>query len=331
MRNLGVILSVVLAALAAHGQDGPEAPVAPKLLIAWSAYSPRPKHPTIYFYHHDGVEKGKTIGSIKVEGKRSDYRPSLTHDGKLCAFASEEENETSRIFLWDLAAKQLTELANINASKNAQLDAAISGKGDLIAFSAWSHPEGEGRWDVMLYDLRGHKLFSAAGLNQQKYDERQPSLAANGLLACVTNQPGGPGNSDITFYNTAASRPLPDDKLNSPHLEGEPSLSANGRLVAFVSDRPEGEGGRDIYLYDREERRLLPLPGLNSGGHEQSPSLSPSGRYLAFVSERIRGEGERDIYLYDRTTGKLLPTPKLNGKHEDLDPCVIEFDGKPAP
>jgi len=300
----------------------------PKLLIAWSAYSPRPKHPTVYFYHHDGAAQGKTIDSIKVEGKRSDYRPSLTHDGRFCAFASEEENETSRIFLWDMAGKQLTELGDINRSKNAQLDTTISGKGDLLAFSAWSHPEGVGRWDVMLYDVRVKKLFSATGLNEQKWDERQPNLSAVGLLACVSNQPGGAGNSDIVFYDVPSGRRVADDKLNSPHLDAEPSLSADARLVAFVSDRPDGEGGRDIYLHDRQDRKLIPLPGLNSGGQEQTPSLSPSGRYIAFVSERISGEGERDIFLYDRTAGKLLPTPKLNGKHEDLDPCVIEVGGK---
>src|SRR5262249_25898623 len=76
-----------------------------KLLIAFSSYRDRPRHPQIYFYEHDGIDKGKIIGSIPTVNNRSDYHPSLSLDGRYCAFASELENQTSRVFLWDLQEK----------------------------------------------------------------------------------------------------------------------------------------------------------------------------------------------------------------------------------
>jgi Tol biopolymer transport system component len=317
-----VLLAVI--ASSARAEDTPAPDFKPKLLIAHAAYHPRKQHPTIYFYHHDGQSLGKVVGEIKVEGKRSDYHPSLSHDGRRCAFASELENETSRILLWDLGEQKLVDLPDINSSPNALLHATMTGDGKLIAFAAWSHPEGDGRWDVLTYDVPGTRRVHPTGLNTQPLDERMPALSGDGrTLAFTSNDKTGVGVTDIYFHDVASSQTSHDAQLNSPRADIEPSLSADGKLVAFVSDRPGGIGGRDIFLYDRAKRELIALPGLNSVAHEQSPSLSPDGRYVAFVSERSSGEGERDVFVYDRETAKLLATPSLNGKYEGIDPCII--------
>lgn len=320
--RIAIVTSILVTGLVGI-TSGDEEDFTPKLLIAVSSYHPRPKHPTIYFYHHDGQSLGKKVGEVTVSGKRSDYHPSLSADGRWCAFASEEENQTSRIRVWDLQEKKLLELPEANKSPNGQLHASISGSGKLVAFSAWSNPQASGRWDVLLFDVAGNN-FLPLGVNTQALDERMPCLSGDGrLLAYTSNAKGGVGRTDIYFYDLSTGESISDAKLNSSHMDVEPSLSADGRLVAFVSDRREGQGGRDIYLYDRDQSKLLPLPNLNSVAHEQSPSLSSDGRYLTFVSERTAGEGERDVFLYDRQSGKLLPTPQLNGKQEDMDPCVI--------
>lgn len=304
--------------------DEPSAIFTPKLLIAHAAYHPRKQHPTIYFYHHDGKSQGKVVGEVKVEGKRSDYHPSLSLDGRWCAFASEQENETSRIFLWDLAEQKLVDLPDINTSPNAQLHATMSGDGNLIAYAAWSHPEGAGRWDVMLYDAAGKRPLNAPDLNQQPLDERMPALSGDGrTLAFTSNAKENVGGTDIYFYDVASGQTTHEAALNSARADIEPTLSADGKMALFVSDRQGGAGGRDLYLFDRTRQEFLPLPNLNSIAHEQSPSLSGDGRFIVFVSERISGEGERDVFLYDRAAQKILPTPMLNGKYEDIDPCVI--------
>src|SRR6516165_4127087 len=96
-----------------------------RLLIAFASYRERPKHPKIYLYEHDGVAAGKIIGSIDTVNLRSDYHPSLSLDGRYCAFASELENQTSRVFVWDFREKKLLTLPTLNDSPNAQLHASL--------------------------------------------------------------------------------------------------------------------------------------------------------------------------------------------------------------
>lgn len=323
---LGSLIVVAVSPLAATTAafEPQEKKFTPKLLIAFSSYHPRPKHPQVFFYEHDGTSLGKIIGTTTASGRRVEYRPSLSYDGRYCALASEEENKASRIFFWDVKQKKLTDLPTINDSPNAQLHAALSGNGRYLAFAAWNRPPDGGRWDVILYDVLGKTIVPLPGLNTQRFDERMPALSGDGKwLAFVSNTAGG---SDVYLYDLRSGQLVETKNLNSSSMDVRPTLSADGRLMAFVSDRRGGRGGRDIYLYDRQTKKLLPLPGLNSAGHEQSPSLSASGRYIAFVSERIRGAGERDVYLYDRRTQRLLPTPGLNGNYEDFDPCVVELD-----
>ena len=326
--------SLTIVVLVGVMASGASAQSTTKLLIAYGSYKDRGKYPTITFYEHDGVANGKVIGTIPAVNLRSDSHPTLSHDGRWCAFTSELENQTSRILLWDMQAKQLVELPIINDSPNSQQHAVISGDGRLIAFAAWNRPGASNRWDVLCFDVGTKTLASPALWNTPTHDERMPSLSGDGRWLAMTtnavndsvgraNSRNSIGQTDIALWDRVASQAVALPGLNSPQRDVEPSLSADGRLIAFVSDRPSGIGGRDVYLYERQTQQLLPLPGLNSVAHEQMPSLSPDGRFVMFVSERISGAGERDVFSYDRQTQKLLPTPDLNSKREEIDPCVI--------
>jgi dipeptidyl aminopeptidase/acylaminoacyl peptidase len=298
-----------------------------KLLIAFASYRERPRHPNIFLYEHDGVANGKIVGSVTTPRgvDSADVHPSLSQDGRFCAFTFEQENNRGRVHFWDLKEQKLVDLLKLNDSPNAQMGPSLSNAGKLLAFTAWNRPGGPGQgWHVYLYDVAGKKLLDLPNLNSQAFEDRMPALSGDGrFLAFVSNRTGGVGLTDIYLYDCKESKIVELPELNSKHMDIEPSLSADGKLIAFVSDRAGGSGGRDIYLFDREAKKLLPLPGLNSVGHDQSPALSPDGRFIAFVSERLGGEGERDIYLYDRQAQQLLPTPGLNSKKEDFDPCVI--------
>jgi Tol biopolymer transport system component len=300
---------------------------APKLLIAFGSYRDRPKHPNIFFYEHDGVGEGKITGRVGTPRNvaSAEGHPSLSADGRYCAFTFELENNTGRIYFWDRKEQKLIEHADMNSSPNAQMGPSLSADGNLIAFGALNRPGGVGQgWHVFLHDRAAKKTATLPELNSTTFEDRMPALSADGRwLAFISNRKGGAGLTDIYLFDRKESKLVDLPKLNSKHMDAEPSLSADGNLIAFTSDRPGGAGGRDIYLFDRAADKFVPLPGLNTGAHEYSPSLSPDGRYLAFVSERLGGEGERDIYLYDRQAQKLLPTPGLNSKTEDFDPCVI--------
>jgi Tol biopolymer transport system component len=327
MRPALAVCAIVLGWLILLTAPSAQDPAPPRLLLAFASYRDRPRHPNIYFYEHDGVSTGKMAGMVGGTPQRTAdayAHPTLTGDGRLCAFTYELENNTGRIHLWDLKEQKILDLAAVNTSPNAQMGPSFSSTGKLLAFAGWNRPGAPQGWHVFLYDMDAKKLLDLPDVTSPTSDERMPALSADGkFLAYVTNTKTGVGLSDVFLFDREQAKVLPLPEMNSKHLDNEPSLSADGKLIAFVSDRPGGSGGRDIYLFDRQAGKFLPLPGLNSTGHDFSPALSPDGRFLAFVSERLAGEGERDVYLYDRQTQKLLPTPGLNSKADDFDPCVI--------
>ncbi|HZZ77399.1 MAG TPA: hypothetical protein VFE62_02710 [Gemmataceae bacterium] len=311
-------------ALAQH----PVAEPPKRLLVAFSSYRDRPKHAQIYFYEHDGVASGKIVGSIDTVANRQDYHPVLTKNAKLCVFASELENQTSKVFVYDMATKKLVTPAKLNTSTGALLHPTVTGDGSTIAFAAWDKANAGQRWDLLWFDIKAQKpIDTPATLKMPKSDQRMPALSGDGRwLAFVSNRKEGKGGNDVWLYDRKEDKVLALPELNSPLADLTPSLSGDGNLIAIASDRTGGAGGRDIYLYDRAKKSYLPLPGVNSAANEQSPCLSADGRYLVFVSERISGEGERDIFLYDRQAQKLLPTPGLNSKRDDIDPCVTVLE-----
>jgi Tol biopolymer transport system component len=333
MRLLLFTLLAVTAGVALAAGPPVRKPAGKKLLIAFASLRNRraPPYPEVFFYEHDGVGKGKLLGSISSITKgtnftRSDSHPSLSANARYCAFAAQfGVVDGGRIEVWDRKEKKLLDLPALNPSKNVhQIGASLSADGKRLAFTAWARPGSGPRWGVFLYDLRQDKCLDLPKLNHDTTDQRMPALSANGrFLAYASNARGGVGLTDVYLYDVQEKKVLPLPEMNSKRTDMQPSLSGDGRLIAFTSDRPGGKGGRDIYLYDRIDKKFLALPGLNSPSHEQSPSLSPDGRYLAFVSERLGGVGERDVYLYDRQMQKLLPTPGLNSKEDDYDPCVV--------
>jgi len=144
----------VLLLLAPLGVPQPGEAPKPKLLIAFASFKDRPKQPTIHFYEHDGVGEGKIVGSIDTVNLRSDHHPALTGDGCYCVFASELENQKSRIFLYDRSEKKLVTLPVINDSPNAQIHPTMSGDGQVIAFAAFDRSGFSQRWDIVAYDVQ---------------------------------------------------------------------------------------------------------------------------------------------------------------------------------
>lgn len=306
------------------------------LLIAFASYRQRGDCGDIYFYRHDGGEKGELLGPLPTESprRRSDFRPVLSGDGRLCAFACQyRETVPGELRLWDRKEQKLLPLPDRNTT-GADAQPTLSADGRWLAFAGWKRPDSVGGHDLFLYDLEQKTLAPLPGLNTE-HDEQMPALSGDGRwLAFTSNRPAAPdgGNTAtrILLYDRTTQKLVPLPGLHAAgYRDTEPCLSHDGRWLAFASDRPgpdDSHGAGDIYLYDRVAQKLAPLPGLNSAGHDCQPALSPGGRFLVFVSERLDGDGQRDLYLYDRRRSRLLPTPGLNHPSEEFEPCVVALD-----
>jgi Tol biopolymer transport system component len=164
MRRLLICLAATLAGIAlaaAPPSPKPTAKAGQKLLIAFASLRQRraPPYPQVFFYEHDGVSKGKLLGSIDSITKgtnftRSDSHPSLSADGRYCAFAAQfGVLDGGRIEVWDRKEKKLLPLPGLNPSTNVHsICASISRDGKKIAFTAWARPGSGPRWGVFLYD-----------------------------------------------------------------------------------------------------------------------------------------------------------------------------------
>jgi TolB protein len=321
-----VALAALLLPMAAGGAP------APRVLIAFASFRDRPLHPRLYFYETDGRGGGRMTGAVEAVDLRSDTHPSLTHDGRLCVFASEQENQNGDTRLWDVSGKrEVPAPAGLN-TEAPEVGACASGDGRWVAFAARNRQGAPAGWNIFLFDMSGAKAVELPNLNSDE-DEHSPAISGDGrFIAFVSNRPAAgapagarPSTSRVFLYDRQATAMLPLPGLAASGRDAEPALSGDGRFLAFSSDRPGGAGSRDIYLYDRQTTGLVPLPGLNGIAPDQSPALSASGRFVAFVSERASGMGERDVYLYDRESSSLLPLPGLNSKAEDFDPAVVEL------
>ncbi|MBI3866871.1 MAG: hypothetical protein HY290_33745, partial [Planctomycetia bacterium] len=96
-----------------------------RLLLAFASVRERrkPPYPVIYFYERD-AQGGRLAGSIDsvaggVNATRADMHPSLSRDGRYCAFAAQfGVTDGGRIEIWDRSEKKMLPLAEINDFPN---------------------------------------------------------------------------------------------------------------------------------------------------------------------------------------------------------------------
>src|SRR5262249_49196523 len=141
-RSSALLLAVALFPLSLDTRSANQQPTAapPKLLIAFASFRERKLHPKVYFYEHDGVADGKLVGSIDAVNQRGASHPSLTPDGRLWAFASELENQTGKVLLWDRTDKKLIDLPAVNDTPNGQMHPTLTADGKWLALAAWDRP-----------------------------------------------------------------------------------------------------------------------------------------------------------------------------------------------
>ncbi len=115
---------------------------------------------------------------------RPDLDPAYSSNGRYLAFASDRDGRRD-IYLFDLQARQLVPLPNLNRRDSAQEQPALSADGRYIAYVSSER----GKPDVLVYDRETQRseLLTA----NVRGAARQPTISGDGrLVAFQTAQSG---------------------------------------------------------------------------------------------------------------------------------------------
>jgi len=221
--------------------------------------------------------------------------PSLSHDGRILAFQSNEDgltpdddNGVVDVFLYDHETRELVRASGgfIEAfGAGDSLHPAISPEGRYVAFASDSNAlnlpiapdqsldviDNNMSRDVFVYDrATGQTVVvsvnSAGSLLDGASDH--PSISKDGRYIAfqsrgsTANEPGGVWRIFVHDRNTGETSVVSvDENGRAARADSErPVISADGRYVAFESDAPltaaDRNGRRDVYRYDMRERRV---------------------------------------------------------------------------
>jgi len=123
--------------------------------------------------------------------------PSLVRGGKLCACASELENNPSDIRLFNLA------------------------------FTS-DRPGGAGSRDIYLYDREATALVPLPGVNQVGI-EQTPALSPDGrYLVFAAERASGMGERDVYLYDRRSPSLVPTPALNTKGEDFDPVITYRG-------------------------------------------------------------------------------------------------------
>jgi Tol biopolymer transport system component len=241
-------------------------------------------------YLHDLRERTTSLVSVGRDGRAGNAtssQPSVSHNGRFIAFASEADDLTgtrpgrhTNVYVRDRRTRTTRRVSVPNGGGRADGDnfnPQIAGDGSRVAF-----------------------ISTARNLTSQRPATRYGAAFVRDL------------NAHRTVMVSVSSDGEPADTAVFPQL----SISANGRMVAFASDatnlgpgdtRPVAQAY--VHVIDSRSTEVV---SVNTAGRPldpvESPVLSADGRHVAFIcyaNDPSVGDFEMggDVYVRDRLLG----------------------------
>jgi Tol biopolymer transport system component len=270
-----------------------------------------------------GAEHGTERVSLDADAHEANapsYTPSLSHEGRWVAFASDADNlvpgDTNRkrdVFVrdtWTGLVRRVSVSSEGVQGNEHSYNPSISADGRWVAFDSWSHnlvPDDHNRrGDVFLHDMRTGKTTRISSRSDHKGEEAHGNsgfavISADGKhVAFESNapdmRPNGGNQSDVYMWHreTGEIEWISQGYMGAGHgNSGAPAISENGRFVAFTSSAPDlvpvdTNERDDIFVRDRElgitRRVSLNTVGGESNHESDAAAISADGRYIAFES-----------------------------------------------
>lgn len=212
------------------------------------------------------------------------------------------------------------------------LDSALSGDGDVVAFSSDSADlvagDTNSTWDVFVHHrpsgVTERVSVASDGSEANSYSD-SAAFSADGRYVTFRSNASNlvPGDTngigDLFLHDRQTGHTerisVASDGGETPHgAHLESSISADGRYVAFVSSGlvpGDTNGEWDVHVRDRllgtTTRVSVASDGSQANGGSSQPSISADGRYVAFpsyASNLVPGDtnGTYDVFVHDRAT-----------------------------
>jgi outer membrane protein OmpA-like peptidoglycan-associated protein/tetratricopeptide (TPR) repeat protein len=261
----------------------------------------------------------------KINGRESDYFPSVTADESMLLFTSNREGSTGGLNkqgsydedLWYcIKTPQGTWSAPsnfgtpINTKKNNGI-ASFTGDGQYVVCGRCNEIDGLGSCDIYGAILTGNSWGTPINLgpiiNSKAWDA-QVSISTDGkTIIWASNREGGLGEQDLWISKKNESGVWSPAKnlgntINTDGNEYSPFLHPDGKTLYFSSNNHSPRiGGIDIYKSSLAEDGTWSKPEnlgypINTESNDLYYVLTPSSLKAYLGSDRSGGYGSYDIY-----------------------------------
>jgi Tol biopolymer transport system component len=268
-------------------------------------------------------------GGAPGQGDVVGYKPAVSADGRVVAFASYaanlvagDTNDTIDVFVHDRQSGVTTRVSvgSDGAQGNGISEApALSADGRYVAFQSAASTlvpgDTNGAFDVFVHDrvtgttsrasvaTGGEQTGASSGLPSLSADGRLVAFSSSGYLTLDdTNNTSDIFVRDRNTGTTTRVSATPDGGQHSSSSDGA-LISANGQLVLYQVWGVWGAGNTGVFLHDRQSGTTTRVIGANG-----SLAFSADGRYAAlstYAPDVVPGDtnGTSDVFLLDLARG----------------------------
>ena len=298
------------------------------------------------------VASGRSVRVPNPFGRTaSEYRPSLSTDGRLVAYEAQEGVERGgrpsyavRASVYDRATRRTITVRRSapGLPDGGVWESRLSADGRFLVFISAYPTRGASRpsrtrAQVYRYELATGQttlVSRAAGRTGPRGDgeSSEPQISADGRFVAFTSTATKLTSATSVRRARVYVRDIDAGTTERVSPRGtfawQPAISADGRRIAYVAaHRARASGESSVWVYDAStgERREVSRTAEGRPRHAFAPALSADGRHVTFVAaaparSAQRGRAPTSVFVRDLGDDRLTLVSTAGGGARDRPP-----------